>query len=354
MFIKKSSSRIIPGLIFLLVSPIIFSYVFSSCASSKVAEEKPLWVDDVKAVYPETEYIARVGQGFSKKEALDDAEVQLGKFFGQNVKAETSATEVMVNGTAGGYNNKEIVNKYTISLDNKLFGVENTKPWYDKDSDLYYICAFINKEKATELYKSVITKAQKDFLNIYNKALVEEDYFKKISLIKDAEPYGTAFIDTLTIGQLLDPTTYDFYRRDMDKVSNLKEMMASAKLYTSMKVFVDNDIDGKISAIVSEVISDNGFVLASRKNSKYNYTVDVILSKNTAEDDTYGIISANPSISIEIINNINDEVLYSYSADFDRVSAYSLRVLNNNIFKEIETNLKDNFSNDFSKFIKNR
>ena len=126
---------------------VLFLITVCGCASNSTKNEKPLWASDetLEMVYPNSEYIARIGRGTSIQSATSFAEGELSSYFSHSVHSQVNATQVMTDTKSGDKENipgesktvRSIERKVTVDSMNELFDVHLTSAWFDKKQKQY-------------------------------------------------------------------------------------------------------------------------------------------------------------------------------------------------------------------------
>lgn len=339
IYVKLSSFIVTAAILILL----------DSCASTPKSTPRPDWVSNPESVYSVDEYIAKVGEGYTKTEAVSDASLELGKYFGQNVKSSVTGRESSSLNSDGDYKNIKTVDKeYNISFDVDLFAVSKSKPWFDVDSELYYVCAYLNREQAFEIYKPTLIEAKSDFYNFYNEGISETDFFKKLNLLKSAEKIGTKYMDVLNFAQIILPSVSTVYRKDYEDIASVKLLISQLMSSAAVKISVNYDYGSKVNDFISKVFSNKGFNIS---NSNYQYFVDVVVDSNKRTYAESGIIVAEPSVTISLVNDKNDDIIFTYTRNFEKMKSYSEDNLTSKTFNAIINELESSFEDELLDFL---
>ena len=313
------------------------------------AYKQPDWVATPGKVYPDSKYIARVGEGYSKDAALTKAEQELAKYFGQNVQSTVTSSDSWTGNDKDGYtNSKTLNNEAVITANTDLFAVEKTYPWYNQDTDTYYICAYIDREKAFNLYKPKISTLMDEFYNLYNIGINEPDLFKKIEWLEQSKPAGQKLKDTLDSIIFIYPDAYSIYENELDNIASIDGKVKEARnaIY-SMKIIVNKDYGNKIYDNISKIISNNGFTVS---NNRYSYILSVDVDENMDIDEFSEIIAATPSITISLKNKLTNEVSFTYTKEMEKVKGFSENKVKGKIFDEIRSELDNSFEYEVKDF----
>ena len=328
---------------------IALSLIFISCSSVPKATPKPEWVDHPENVYPDDVYISRVGEGWEKEEALADGQVELGKYFGQNVKSKVSAKENWTESSENGYsNNKSLSNEYEISFDTTFFAVEKSKPWYDVSTETWYICVYIDREEAFNIYKPTLINARKEFYNYYNEALNEADFFNQLKLLRKAHNTGAEYFGALKFAQILLPSVFNVYKQDFEDIANVDVLLTKLQNEAAVKINISKDYGTKVKDLVSKYFSDNGFNIS---NNNYHFVVDIDIDESRVVDEYSGIITVDPSITISMKNKSDGTVVFTYTRTFERIKSYMESSIDKKTFAAIEEELKNSFENELVEFL---
>src|SRR5574344_1681006 len=167
-----------------------------SCASTK--EARPLWSDDttLETVYPNAEYIARIASSPIEASSSVLAESELTKYFSHKVTSDTKAYQHISNdGDKTTTDDREIVRTVSVESSMNLFAVSHTTPWFDKKTNKYICCAYINRAEAWKRDEPVVLPKQKQFFASYTDAEAESDPLTKIMKLSKSISSADEYID---------------------------------------------------------------------------------------------------------------------------------------------------------------
>lgn len=345
-YIKKLTPVLALSLLFIL---------FSCESTEQVVAEQPLWsqLETINQVYPSNKYIARIGYGEKAGAAIADAEAEVGKYFENNIQSNTVSKDHFVSKTGEDTSRyQELDKEIFISSNVKLFAMNHTKPWHDKENDLYVVCSYINRADAFNVFAPKLEKARREFYSFYTKAENEKDPFRKINRLKEAVAPGNDYLDLLDFAQLISPELASAYRNDINAIASIEEKIYSTRVDATMKIDVKNDLDNRVFSTLSALLGSEKIILS--KND-YKYLMDANVDKNIVFheiEDGEVIITAEPIVNIVLRNRMNGDVVFSYTRDFDKITGYTESFINKKVFSAIDKELNSSFIEEFKSFIK--
>ena len=328
---------------------LVLTFIFISCTSTPKETPRPTWVDNPKEVYDAELYISRVGEGYTKEEALSDGELELAKYFGQNVTSSVTGIDNWSSTQGKNPTNEKYLSKeYTITFDTTLFAVEKTKPWYDVYSENYYVCVYLNREDAFNIYKPTLIQAKDEFYKFYNESIEEEDFFKKIQLLETTKDVGQMYLRHLNFAQLLVPSVFDTYRKDFTDIANVDVMLEKLRNDVAVNVEVTNDYGNMVNDLVSKYFTDNGFKVSDKD---YHYKVLVNIEDNKVIDEYSGIIVIKPIITVSLQDKYGTTSHFTYTRNLDQIKAFNESTINQKAMNAIEQELKLSFEEELKQFL---
>lgn len=333
---------------FILLSSIIFISAFCFAKPQQVPE----WVLNYQSVYPEKDYIAQKGTGKKAEEAKLDAIANISFYFNTKVNAKREVNFKSYEKTSGKNKSQETVQnverKTSVDTDSTLSALQFTEAWKNKKDKTWHCVAYIKRETLWNEYEPELRVAKDNFAGFYDVAKNSEEPFEKIRLLAMAKENGYDFLDKISYAQFLSESLTDTnYRDDIALLSSLSSSIQELKNQSSLFISVDNDSGNTIYSTVSQVLSDNGFVVNKNRTSAM-YLVDVKVGfENFFDDDLYVF---SPSVQIEFRNK-NDGVVFSYSKECPKVKVYTKAAGEKKCLQNIKTELDESFTKEFDSVI---
>jgi len=150
-------------------------YLFScflivSCASTP-SDVRPLWIDNAKSMYSESDYLTAVGQASIRDRAGKNATANLAEIFYVNVRAETNTlTEATKAESALGVSmesSTSLQRSIQTETDQVLSGVQIQESWLSPTGE-YYALAVLEKRKAAMTLNETIMQFDETTAELIN------------------------------------------------------------------------------------------------------------------------------------------------------------------------------------------
>lgn len=348
----------------------VLCVAFSSFAFAKPKKmNKPDWYPAPRAVYSLAEYLVTEvpGSGNSEEQAKNAAVHSLASYVSTQVesKLQTQFTSEQQEENGRLTQNKQTTNvskDITATTNVKLYALETTDAYYDKATKTWYVCAFINREKAFEMIKSEIDICLNSFYGFYNKAKIEKDVFSSIRQYEMASREGKEFLKKASYASLFnEKQVNETYKNDKKTASEVESVIKNLKVSNPLSVTVQNDTNNAIFAAVSSVFKDLGWSVSDKPKNPYLVTVTVddgIVQENKGENPNGGgkmilYTSSIGNASLSIKDAKNDSVLYTFSASRPqgKISAYTEQKVKNKVCASLSNVISEQLANDFENFM---
>jgi hypothetical protein len=335
---------------FMLIALCALINVCTGCASKQKDEEVPLWAsyDTIEAVYPNSTYIARIGYSGSAAGSAALAESELGSYFSHSVHSVVQGSQVMTDsGTRDASLSRKIERTVTVESLNKLFDVKKTAPWYNRQKKQYVCCAYLTRSDAWKLYEGTVRDAKNKFHTFYDKAAAESDPIRKLSLLALCDQSAADFVETLEMARLILPGKESAYAADRKIAEGLELEKEACRINSVFYVNVTGagDEGVKLARCVSQIVSDAGFIVTSKRaEAVYEVLVELDMGKTV-----YGeTLTAEPGISISIPNSGNK---LSYHKNLPKQSGFTAAqaLVERKIIAAAEDEIKASFPLEFNK-----
>ena len=311
--------------------------------SAKAVKDAPLWLTtDIHFVYGEDEYLCALGDGKTEDLAKYDALNKLSQYFETKVRSEGVARRTTENGSFYSAS----VQTISVKSNADLFCVEYDK-YYDKKQKKHFCVAFINRAKAWERYEPKVLQAQKKFLAEYNAAFSEMDELKKVVRLKRCFAPAAEYLSQLDYAHSLYPAGAASYEKDRDIIAGLEEKLFSTREAITMGIEVLGDKDNKIKGTLTQIIGNKqGFRLVSGK--KGDYFVRAVVEKNDVQHpEDYDVITAEPSLSVEILKGA--ECIFPYNRSLNKITAFNPDVIDKKAYGGFVDLLERDFADEMNK-----
>jgi hypothetical protein len=248
----------------------VFAALFGVCLAVS-AQNKPAWVGDPSAVYPERLYVSAVGEGAGRQTAESNALGSLAAFFRRSVTSRVSIidSETQVKGQSVSSSSMSQSVEAIAALD-KLIGAEIKAAWNDTGNGLWYAVAVMDKAKCQGLYAAELDKTAREITSLVD--LSGGITFEMIARCKKARGLiGEADLYALVLTQLDGP---DRQGEIAQFVSQIDAVLNEAQAIP-VDVRVTGDAGGQIRAAFAGIFTAEGFQTGNR-NSRYALEVTLV------------------------------------------------------------------------------
>jgi hypothetical protein len=134
--------------------------------------DKPLWVDQPSAVYPEQLYLSAVRSGQDRTTAENNAKSELIAYFRQSIRSYTSIIDIGIqqNGRSESSTSVQQMIQAEAAMDS-LIGVEVKNPWNDaRGGTGWWAVAVMDKARGRDSYTSELNKTVAEINLLLNAA----------------------------------------------------------------------------------------------------------------------------------------------------------------------------------------
>ena len=290
---------------------LLFLLLLSTLVFAKAAPV-PVWVNDYRSVFPDSEYIAQRGSGDSAEKAITDASASLARYFQMTVNANISTTMTEEKTT--------VVDEVQVKSDVKLFGMQFTEPYRYKKEKKWYAVAYIKRSDAWTQYKPIVEQSSKTFIEKYRKIIEEQDSFSQIALCQNASEAGKELMSRLEYARIISPKNEASYQSDRDRVAKIPVLFDEAKGKCIIYLDCPGDYNNVLMAAVSSAFSNAGMTV-SKSKSQANYICTIDVDDNVTGSDP---LTINPAVSIRMVD-LSGRAVYSHEcASADKTISYTM------------------------------
>ncbi|MDR3301542.1 MAG: LPP20 family lipoprotein [Spirochaetaceae bacterium] len=332
----------------LAVIVIAASGVISACASGHAAAPPPEWVSDMRAVYPDHEYIAQQGIGKTRKDAELNGLSAISQYFETQISTEiighdSWATE---NGVTTAV--EQFSQDITVQSQTSLIAVRYADdPWYNGAAKEWHTVAYINCNEAWTLYEPQVKKVSAPFLALYNAADAEIDPFTRALRFSAAAPYvlNEGYSVMRNFGQILNPSKAQaaFAASDAARAL-LPEKITTARQQATVYIDCEKDYSGLLYNAAVSVLSEEGFPVESDPDAASCVcAITVDEGEQAGENSVFFYPALNGTITGET------GAVFSFSAKTARQGALDPDLAKRRAYTALAAALKESFVEGLNK-----
>ncbi len=231
--------------------------ILSCVTTTKGQGTPPLWVTDLNAVFPESEYLAAVGYAQDRTTAEAEAIANVSKIIKQRVEAESSARESFENNLTEQSREYETT-VTTSSVIDEIMGLKVQEVWSAKDETVYAV-ALINRQEVGSFYLQKINENEDAINALLNFMIDNEATFEGIRAAHSALEIAYENQTYLELLSVINPTMFtrtDLAYHSTDAISVLIQL-EKEKIYIG--VWVMGDVDKRVTNALSDAFKSVGY-----------------------------------------------------------------------------------------------
>lgn len=326
-----------------IICIIFLSPLLVNCASNSIRTSKtPDWIsyETINQVFPERDFIARIGSGATPYAAQLNADTEISSFFNQNIKSLTETEDNYINNNNSTISQKKLNRTVTISTDTEIIGLKHTDLFFNQKENSYYICSYINKKEAWNLIEPKLISYVKNLEIAKNSIKNEPETFLKILILNKTLKDSNDFYHLYYMALIMCPEKTKGYSNIDSEILKLTNDNYQLKKQIKIRIISNGDNSNRIKTKIEELFAKEG-ITVSQTNSSYLSTINV----NTSSEKTNDVYSVYPQIQISITKQ-DGTVLTHFSKQFGKISSYTIEAAERLALNKMETELENNFINN--------
>lgn len=318
--------------------------VFTLLTTSFFAAKKtPSWIIDLESSYPNTKYIAQIGEGTSNQEAELNAQQKIARYFESNIDTTTLGRLQMSEHNGDVTQKRDLDSSTTITSNVQLFAFHYSEAYTDKKTKKTYVVSYIDRDEAFQIYKPKVDLPAQNFSNFYSNGEKEEkqgNYLTAYRFYKNAKNSAYDFEEKYCFAKLLNQKNASKYDVIHNQVASIDSKLEEVLLKCQLHIQVINDNNDIILSKAKNLFSDYGFNTNS-DSSNYIAVITVTIDKTVFPKGT----SCYPHINIQISDN--NKTIITFGKDGEKISAVNEDVAVRRTYTAVEQLLEEAFYKEF-------
>lgn len=317
------------------------------CASSKIREpqnkEIPLWASNetINQIFPEEDFIARIGFGETENFARLNADSELSTYFSAKIENTVFASENYVNQNDETSVQKQLSKNISLEGNSELFALRHTDSYFDKKRGTFIVCAYINRNEAWNLTEAKLNSISKAINSLYSESQKSNENFFKIIQFHSVLQKSEEFYKLYFLAEGIAPQKAKEFHTTQGIIQNAQNEIVKLKQKSVIFVNVQGDDSGRIKTKISEVLSKNGFSVSDfRRDSDSFYSLNANVNIEISENG--GFFVCYPQISLSV-KTAEGNTISSFAKSFEKVASYTKESCSRMVFSKIENELEKNF-----------
>ena len=304
--------------------------------SSTFCFASPKWITDLEKVFPSEKYIRAIGEAGSETAAKKAAVSAVAEYFNQEISIQTFVDQSIHKDDSDYQEKADIAQNIVSSSGASLFALEYTSSFYDKRSQKYFVCAYL--ERAT-VWKVISQKADVA-MTAYKETVREADGLSeplsKIIILNKAKRIYEDFVELYKTALVIYPNKCDNLTAFAKKAYADLAQLDLLKNQTAITITTRGDKQNRIQTKLATILSSKGLLAASQNGS---YTLYATINFNESEFN--GVYSSYPQIQITITNDT--KTIASYSGQCEKAAAYNYDSMLKSAIFSLEDLLDEHF-----------
>ncbi len=326
------------------------------CESSKIREPKnnevPLWTsyETINQVFPEEDFIARIGFDETADFARLNADSELSTYFSAKIENAVFASENYVKQNDETSVQRQISKNISLEGNSELFALRHTDSYFDKKRGTFIVCAYINRKEAWNLIEPKLNSISKAINSLYSESQKQDENFFKIIQVNSALKKSEEFYKLYFLAEGIVPQKAKQFYTTQEIIRNAENESVRLKQKSVIFVNVQGYDSERIKTKVSEVLSKNGFSVSDfRRDSDLACSVNVNMNIEISENG--GFFVCYPKISLSV-KTAEGKTISSFAKSFEKIASYTKESCSRMVFSKIENELEENFISQNVDFMK--
>lgn len=238
------------------------------CSSNTLVKsnDKPEWIDNPKAKYPDGMYLAAVGYGSTRRAAEADAMGSVARIFKTDVRANTKFTERYSELSATKQEDEvslfsENTKDIFISAEQDLINIEIGETYTDNLGKVYAL-AYIHRSRTADIYDEKITQTDQMVELYMAKYSQASDNIRRYAYLGVASIF--AYQNQVLLDQfaIISPLEYEMVGIE-NKYPRINSLLRELASKISFSIEIANDENDIIFNTVKEIINEMNFNISA-------------------------------------------------------------------------------------------
>lgn len=300
----------------------------------------PKWIVNKEKEFPSAKYISGLGKGNSESLAKQMALSELSTYFNVSTESKIYAHDSKTQNNSK-YSTESSIAKDIITLSKaELFALHYTQSYYDEKEKNYSVCAYIDKEEFSNISKEKIASFKFTYADQIMFAETESDNLRKILIMNGALYNADNVIKLHEYLKFIDSKLAQYFNDDISQIIKSKNTLFQLKQKNPISVFSSGDYSEQIKNIISEILTENGFVISKNADYKINANTTCIISTQITKQ--HEIFSTTPTVSVFLEDNSGTISSCVFSSE--KIASYNNQTLTGMALSALEDLLRDKLS----------
>jgi hypothetical protein len=313
-----------------------------SCATAPA----PDWAASssaIRAVYPDSDFIAQRGRGATREAAELAAASEIARFFTSQISANTGYSEVITQQNGKATEILRTSDEVFVQSQIDISGIRYAQDaFYHRAEKQWQTVAYIDRNEAWIVYEPRFKRQTDAFEALYAAAENESDQFRKVLRFGAAGAYarGGDFVEAEAFGQILHPSKMNAsFGRIRAEIAAIPQKTDNAKRNASVFIDCPGDFESLVTNALSRVLSEAGFPIAKNRNG-----AAVICTVTVDEGRQQRDLGIFYYPSLQAVFTGASGALFTFNAAADRASAVTPDVAKRRAYAALAGKVVESFS----------
>lgn len=231
------------------------------------AQERPSWIDAPQEKYPSSTFLTAIGTGDTRKAAENSAAASLSQIFQSTIRAEQTVNErykeLFTAADQSTFEGQSDVTKnITISTDQTLFNIQYPESYTD-NAGRTYVLAVLERRPTAEIYKKKLEANEQQMVRYIVQHDASKDPIARYANVNAASVFSNINESLRQQLVIIMPGSAYVPASGYDAVK-VQQMLNNARKNLPFSISLAGDNNGRVVAIVKEMLSEMGFVTAAK------------------------------------------------------------------------------------------
>jgi hypothetical protein len=251
----------------ILYGCILFASILliAGCYSSPSQIKPTEWAGQLDIAYPPERFIAQIGFGNDRENAMTNALAAISRYFTSEVSSSTNLSEKYSQTNGGAITELFVSDEIFVNSETQLFMVQfDENIWINPSTKETGILALINRDNAWAIYEPRLRSKIEPFMRVFQEAAKYSDPIRRYLIYQNAmSNIAEDMQDALTFAHILHPSEaekYDIVQTSLDAVLyHAQEALDKITLL----VKCSDDSNNLIQNSINRVLSSHGIKLVN-------------------------------------------------------------------------------------------
>ena len=243
--------------VFLRISAVAILPLLAGCIGFR--GETPDWVTNPKSVYPESKYLAAVGEGDTRRAAENAAAANLSRIFEAHIESDERLTDQVRETEKSFERTTDFSADINILSSQTLYNVKHAEAWTDEKGRVHAV-AYLDRRETAAIYRDKIDQQTALVHFLRAQAGQTDDLLKRFATLRAAVRHAEEANYLLMQLKVIHPPSVPDATPGYTE-SHIRRDLAETAKQIRVQIHIDGDDDRRMRSVLEEMITQYGFVI---------------------------------------------------------------------------------------------